>query len=185
MNEDTTMQLLKESGHRLTPQRLMVLSAIRGAKDHVTATEILEQVKETYPYIDMSTVYRTLGVLREMRLVSETDLGDGELAELVAVGEQCVAQLTQAASAEGVIARPVGGVEGGARRRDGGIHVGRGGVGRLPDDLLGRGIDDVEDATAPGGELAVDQQIRRGFGAKRHELELHLDRCLDSRSNLV
>ena len=78
MNEDTTMQLLKESGHRLTPQRLMVLSAIRGAKDHVTAAQILEQVKETYPYIDVSTVYRTLGVLREMRLVSETDLGGGE-----------------------------------------------------------------------------------------------------------
>ena len=78
MNEDTTMQLLKESGHRLTPQRLMVLSAVRSAKDHVTAAQILEQIKETYPYIDISTVYRTLGVLRQMRLVSETDLGDGE-----------------------------------------------------------------------------------------------------------
>ena len=76
--EDPTMQLLKESGHRLTPQRLMVLSAIRDSGDHITASEIFEQVKESYPYIDISTVYRTLNVLKQMRLVSETDMGDGE-----------------------------------------------------------------------------------------------------------
>ena len=77
-SEDQTMQLLKESGHRLTPQRLMVLSAVRNAEDHLSATEILDQVKESYPYIDVSTVYRTLSVLKRMRLVSETDMGDGE-----------------------------------------------------------------------------------------------------------
>ena len=76
--EDSTMQALKESGHRLTPQRLMVLSAVRQAGDHVTAAQILDDVKETYPYIDVSTVYRTLNVLKEMRIVSETDMGGGE-----------------------------------------------------------------------------------------------------------
>ena len=76
--EQITVQALKQSGHRLTPQRLMILSAVRHSGGHVTATDILEQVKETYPYIDVSTVYRTLGVLKEMRLVSETDMGGGE-----------------------------------------------------------------------------------------------------------
>jgi Fur family ferric uptake transcriptional regulator len=76
--EETTMQALKESGQRLTPQRLMVASAVRHAEDHVTAAEILEQVKESYPYIDVSTVYRSLSVLKDMRLVSETDMGGGE-----------------------------------------------------------------------------------------------------------
>ena len=76
--EDSTMQALKDSGHRLTPQRLMILSAVRHARDHVTATEILKEVKQTYPYIDVSTVYRTLNVLREMRLISETNMGSGE-----------------------------------------------------------------------------------------------------------
>ncbi len=75
---DTTMQALKESGLRLTPQRIMVLTAVRQAKGHVSAAEILEEVKESYPYIDASTVYRTLGVLKEMRLISETDMGRGE-----------------------------------------------------------------------------------------------------------
>lgn len=76
--EGKTIQALKESGHRLTPQRLMILSALRHSHGHLTAAEILEQVKESYPYIDVSTVYRTLAVLKEMRLVSETDMGGGE-----------------------------------------------------------------------------------------------------------
>ena len=72
------LQSLKESGHRLTPQRLMILSVLRGSDGHVSAAEILEQVRQDYPYIDVSTVYRTLGVLTAMRLVSETDMGGGE-----------------------------------------------------------------------------------------------------------
>ena len=76
--EDATMQVLKESGHRLTPQRLLILSAMRHAQGHMMANEILDQVKQSYPYIDVSTVYRTLGVLKSMRLISETDIGGGE-----------------------------------------------------------------------------------------------------------
>jgi Fur family ferric uptake transcriptional regulator len=76
--EEATAQALKESGHRLTPQRLMILSAIRHTKGHITAAEILEQVKGSYSYIDISTVYRTLGVLKQMRFISETDMGAGE-----------------------------------------------------------------------------------------------------------
>jgi len=76
--ENATAQVLKESGHRLTPQRLMILSAIRHTTSHVTAAQILDEVRESYPYIDASTVYRTLGVLKKMRLVSETDMGSGE-----------------------------------------------------------------------------------------------------------
>ena len=76
--EDSTMRALKESGRRLTPQRLMVLSAVRDASGHVTASDVMDLVKENYPYIDASTVYRTLNVLKEMRLISETDMGSGE-----------------------------------------------------------------------------------------------------------
>ena len=76
--EQAAAQALKASGHRLTPQRLMILSAVRHAESHITAAEVLEQVKESYPYIDASTVYRTLGILKQMRLVSGTDMGVGE-----------------------------------------------------------------------------------------------------------
>ena len=73
--EDQTIQTLKESGHRPTPQRLMILSALRHASGHITASQVLEQVKESYSYIDLSTVYRTLDMLKEMRLISETHMG--------------------------------------------------------------------------------------------------------------
>lgn len=73
-----TAQLLRETGHRLTPQRMMILSSVRHSGGHVTAAEILGQIQKTYPYIDISTVYRTLGVLKEMHLISETNMGGGE-----------------------------------------------------------------------------------------------------------
>ena len=76
--EQATAQALKESGHRLTPQRLMILSAVRHGGKHMTVSDIVDRVKESYPYIDISTVYRTLGVLKDMRLTSETDMGGGE-----------------------------------------------------------------------------------------------------------
>ncbi len=73
-----TAEAIKESGHRLTPQRLMIVSVLRHAEGHVSAAEVIEQVRESYQYIDISTVYRTLSVLKEMRLISETDMGEGE-----------------------------------------------------------------------------------------------------------
>ena len=59
--EDQMVRTLKESGHRPTPQRLMILSAVRHSTGHVTAPEILEQVRESYSYIDMSTVLPDAG----------------------------------------------------------------------------------------------------------------------------
>lgn len=71
-------ELLRKSGHKATRQRLAILTTLRHAGGHVTASEIYERVKGSYPYVDVSTVYRTLGVLKEMRLVAETDMGTGE-----------------------------------------------------------------------------------------------------------
>ncbi len=73
-----TVQTLKDAGHRLTPQRLLILSAVRHSRGHITAGEILDAVKQSYPYIDTSTVYRTLDMLKQMRLVSETHMGDDQ-----------------------------------------------------------------------------------------------------------
>lgn len=76
--ETEIADLLREAGHRLTPQRLSILSILRHADSHLTAAEILDRVKETYPYIDISTVYRTMSALKDLGLVSETDMGSGE-----------------------------------------------------------------------------------------------------------
>ena len=78
--EEQMLQTLREYGHRPTPQRLMIMSAVRHSDDHITAAEALERVKESYSYMDLSTVYRTLDMLKQMRLVSETDMGSGTYA---------------------------------------------------------------------------------------------------------
>lgn len=74
---EAIVEALRRVGYRLTPQRLMILSAIHQSPGHVSAEEILERVKATYPYMDISTVYRTLELLRKLRLATEIDLGDG------------------------------------------------------------------------------------------------------------
>ena len=76
--EDHSIQTLRESGHRLTPQRVLILSALRRAEGHMTASEVLDHVRGSYPYIDASTVYRTLGVLKNLRLISENNITGGE-----------------------------------------------------------------------------------------------------------
>ena len=71
-------ETLREQGYRLTPQRLMILSAIHGSDHHISAEEIYGQVHVKYPNVNISTVYRTLELLKELGLVTETDLGGGK-----------------------------------------------------------------------------------------------------------
>ena len=70
---------LSERGYRLTPQRMMILSAIENSHDHISADEIYARVRAKYPHINISTVYRTLELLNELRLVTETDFGEGRV----------------------------------------------------------------------------------------------------------
>ena len=76
--EEETADLLRRAGHKMTPQRLLIVRAIRHAEGHVTAAQLAEQVRESYPFVDVSTVYRTLDVLKRMRLITSTDMGSGD-----------------------------------------------------------------------------------------------------------
>ncbi len=70
---------LSELGYRLTPQRMMILSAIEDSDDHISADEIYTQIVAKYPQVNISTVYRTLELLKRLGLVTETDLGGGRV----------------------------------------------------------------------------------------------------------
>ena len=75
--EKKLLDILREKGHRLTPQRMMVLEAIEASHDHISAEEIHAVASVKYPYMNISTVYRTLELLKELGLVTETDLAGG------------------------------------------------------------------------------------------------------------
>ncbi len=70
-------QRLQDTGLRLTPQRLLILDTLQQTDDHISAEEILTQVRATYPFVNISTVYRTLDTLRELALVTVAHLGNG------------------------------------------------------------------------------------------------------------
>ena len=70
---------LSELGYRLTPQRIMILSAIENSDNHISAEEIYAQVVAKYPNVNISTVYRTLELLKRLGLVTETDMGEGRV----------------------------------------------------------------------------------------------------------
>ena len=72
-------EILRSRGYRLTPQRMIVLEAIDAADQHISAEDIHSRARAQYPYMNISTVYRTLELLKELGLVAETDLGEGRL----------------------------------------------------------------------------------------------------------
>jgi len=70
---------LRKLGYRLTPQRIMILEAVERADSHISAEEMYTQVHRRYPYINISTVYRTLELLEKLGLVIKTDFGEGRV----------------------------------------------------------------------------------------------------------
>lgn len=70
---------LRREGHRLTPQRLIVLEIIKNSGCHLTADEIHAAVVQVSPYINIATVYRTLQWLQNAGLVAPMTIGGGTL----------------------------------------------------------------------------------------------------------
>jgi len=60
---------LRAQCYRLTPQRLLILAAVREAGGHVTPEQVYATVHQTQPAVSRATIYRALDFLCEMRLV--------------------------------------------------------------------------------------------------------------------
>lgn len=58
--------LLHSKGLRVTPQRVAVLGALSRGRDHLSADDVFEQVREKLPNISLATVYKALGELRRV-----------------------------------------------------------------------------------------------------------------------
>jgi Fur family ferric uptake transcriptional regulator len=74
MTEDWQARL-RDSGHRLTPQRELVLQAVE-ALGHATPDEVYAEVRTRSAAINLSTVYRTLELLDELGLIHHAHLSD-------------------------------------------------------------------------------------------------------------
>ncbi|GAC1322677.1 MAG: transcriptional repressor [Mycobacteriales bacterium] len=77
---------LRAKGHRLTPQRQLVLQAVAEI-GHATPEQVLGVVHRTATGVNVSTVYRTLDLLEELGLVRHTHLGHGASTYSVVGGD--------------------------------------------------------------------------------------------------
>jgi Fur family ferric uptake transcriptional regulator len=72
---DDWQEHLRASGHRLTPQRELVLAAVESL-GHATPDEVYAEVRTHSRSINLSTVYRTLELLNELGLIRHAHLTD-------------------------------------------------------------------------------------------------------------
>lgn len=68
---------LREEGFRITPQRVAIVDYLLKTEDHPSAERIHKIIQKKYPMVSLSTVYKTLDLLKEKRLVNEIEV-DGE-----------------------------------------------------------------------------------------------------------
>lgn len=70
-------QQLQQSSYKLTPQReATVRVLIENEKDHLSAEDVYLKVKDKAPEIGLATVYRTLELLAELKVVDKINFGD-------------------------------------------------------------------------------------------------------------
>ena len=71
--KDDFRQLLRKSGHKVTPSRLAILAAFRKVKEPLSAQNIIDLLPRD-ARIDQATVYRTLKSLKEKGIIRPIDL---------------------------------------------------------------------------------------------------------------
>ncbi|WP_079530193.1 MULTISPECIES: ferric iron uptake transcriptional regulator [Halobacillus] len=69
---------LHSQSYKLTPQReATVRVLLENEEDHLSAEDVYLLVKEKAPEIGLATVYRTLELLSELKVVDKINFGDG------------------------------------------------------------------------------------------------------------
>lgn len=73
---DETRCYLHQHGYKLTPQREAIIRVLMNEKDHLSAEEIYSCVKQEHANIGLATVYRTLEMMTEMKIVDKVQFED-------------------------------------------------------------------------------------------------------------
>jgi Fur family ferric uptake transcriptional regulator len=75
---DRIKKQLHAASYKLTPQReATVRVLLEHEEDHLSAEDVYLLVKEKAPEIGLATVYRTLELLNELKVVDKINFGDG------------------------------------------------------------------------------------------------------------
>src|SRR5919204_2051076 len=74
---ESLLAMLKARGLRMTPQRRAIVAEVERATGHISPTAVAQRVRERVPGVDPSTVYRTLGLLEDLGVLSHAHLESG------------------------------------------------------------------------------------------------------------
>ena len=72
------LKKLRQSDHRLTPQRVALVRLLAESEGHPSAARLYGQLKEQYPTMSLATVYKTLNLLKELDEVLELGFWDDD-----------------------------------------------------------------------------------------------------------
>ena len=70
----TLLEGLEAKGIRITAQRRALVEVIQEAKEHLDADSLLERARKRHANLDRATVYRTIELLKKLRMIDELDL---------------------------------------------------------------------------------------------------------------
>lgn len=70
-------QLCVERGLKMTDQRRVIGRVISDATDHPDVEQVYRRAVEIDPRISLATVYRTMKLLEEAKVIDKLDFGDG------------------------------------------------------------------------------------------------------------
>jgi len=70
----TLLEELEAKGIRITAQRRALVEVIQEAKEHLDADALLERARKRQANLDRATVYRTIELLKKLRMIDELDL---------------------------------------------------------------------------------------------------------------
>lgn len=84
--EKSFSEFLEGKDLKLTSQRRTILRQALKAQRHFSAEELLKLAKKADPTVSKATVYRTLVLLKESKILEEQDFGDGKMVYEMALG---------------------------------------------------------------------------------------------------
>ncbi len=76
---DEALQRLRQQGHRLTPQRRVILAVLQEAGGHLSPGEVFSRARSRLPGLTEATVYRTLDFLTRQGMLLAAHVGGGRL----------------------------------------------------------------------------------------------------------
>lgn len=74
---ETIIQKLRDSGHKITPQRLAIGRILAQSQGHPSVEKIHVQLKKAFPTMSLATVYRNILLIKDLGEVLELGFPDG------------------------------------------------------------------------------------------------------------